>query len=197
MPLKHLAHYAKLSFRMLICPLPPKGGISSLCVASAALWRRVLDFFEKALKKAEHLPPSLYPHHLRDYLTQQWEEHISSRMMREQWGDEETMTTKLKRRRLEWLGHLVRMTPERIPKITQFSWLPQTRPQGDPRRRWRDLVKSDLKAIGIQERGWYEEAQHRKQWNVTCNEEVSRHQHDQQRRREMAPCDVKCSVCGR
>ena len=45
---------------------------------------------------------------------QQWEEHISSRMMREQWGDEETITTKLMRRRLEWLGHLARMTPERI-----------------------------------------------------------------------------------
>ena len=90
--------------------------------------------------------------------TQQWEEDISSRMMREQWGDEETITTKLMRRRLEWLGHLARMTPERIPKITLFSWLPQTRPQGGPRRRWRDLVKSDLKAVGIQERGWYEEA---------------------------------------
>ena len=127
------------------------------------------------------------------------------------------------------------MTPKRIPKITRFSWPPQTRPQGGPRRRWRDLVKSDLKAVGIQERGWceeaqhrklwyvgiqkrgwceeaqhrkhwyvgiqergwYEEAQYRKHWYVTCNGGLSRHQHDQQRRREMAPCDVKCSVCGR
>ena len=89
--------------------------------------------------------------------TQQWEEHISSRIMREQWGDEETITTKLMRRRQEWLGHLARMTPERIPKISLFSWLPQTRPQGGPGR-WRDLVRSDLKAVEIQERGWYEEA---------------------------------------
>ena len=133
MPLKHLAHYTKLSLRMLICSLLPKGwyirsvccqccsmeesvgisglcvvsaalwrrvlvyqacvlsvllyggecwyirsvccqccsmeesvGISGLCVVSAALWRRVLDAFEKA--KGEHLPPSLHPHHLRDYL---------------------------------------------------------------------------------------------------------------------------------
>ncbi len=27
-----------------------------------------MDFFEKAPKKAEHLPPSQYLHHLRDYL---------------------------------------------------------------------------------------------------------------------------------
>ena len=58
-------------------------------------------------------------------------------------------------------------------------------------------MKSDLKAAGIQERGWCEEAQHRKHWYVTCNGGLSRHQHDQQRRREMAPRDVKCSVCGR
>ena len=57
--LKHLAHYAKLSLRMIICPLPPKGcyirpvscqgcskesvAISGLCVVSAAL-RRVLVY---------------------------------------------------------------------------------------------------------------------------------------------------------
>ena len=58
-------------------------------------------------------------------------------------------------------------------------------------------MKSDLKVVGIQERGWYEEAQHRKQWYVTCNKGLSRQQLDQQRRREMATRDVKCSVCGR
>ena len=31
---------------------------------------------------------------------------------------------------------------------------------------------------------------------MTCNEGLSRHQHDQKRRREIAPHDVKCSVCG-
>ena len=58
-------------------------------------------------------------------------------------------------------------------------------------------MRSDLKAVGIQERGWFEEAQHRKEWYVACNEGLSRQQYDQQRRREMAPYDVKCSVYGR
>ena len=89
------------------------------------------------------------------------------------------------------------MIPEKIPKITMFSWFPQTRPQGGPRKKWRDLVKPDLKDVGIQVRGWYEEAQHRKQWYVTCNEGLSRYQYDQQRGREMVPCDVKCSMYGR
>ena len=55
-------------------------------------------------------------------------------------------------------------------------------------------MKNDLKAVRILERRWYEEAQHRKQWYVTCNERLSRRQHDQQRRREMVPCDVSV-VC--
>ena len=111
-----------------------------------------MDSFEKAQKKAEHLPPSLHPHHLRDYLhTTMGGAHFlqDNEIEVERQGNH---TTKLMRKCLEWLGHLARMTPERIPKITLSSWFPLTRPQVGPRRRWRDLVKSDLKAVGIQER---------------------------------------------
>ena len=128
---------------------------------------------------------------------QQWEEHISSEKTREQWGDEDTITIKLLKRRLEWLGHLARMPPERIPKITLFSWLPQNRPQGGPRRRWRDLVKKDLKATGLRERGWYEEALHRKKWYQIYNEGLLHHQHERRRENKMAAKNIKCSVCGR
>ena len=60
------------------------------------------------------------------------------------WGDPET-TTKVQKRRLEWLGHLARMPEHRMPKITLFSWLPQTRPCCGPR----DVVKKDMKDVGI------------------------------------------------
>ena len=93
---------------------------------------------------------------------QQWEQRISSATVRERWGDMETITTKLMCRRLEWLGHLARMPDQRLPKMCLFSWLPQTRPQGGPRRRWRDLVKTDLKAVGVSDGCWYSEAQDRK-----------------------------------
>ena len=59
---------------------------------------------------------------------QQREEHISLEALRERWDDVETITTKLQKRRLEWLGHLARMPDCRMPKIALFSWLPQTRP---------------------------------------------------------------------
>ena len=38
--------------------------------------------------------------------TQQWEQHITSARMRDLWGDQETMDTKIAKRRLEWLGHV-------------------------------------------------------------------------------------------
>ena len=38
------------------------------------------------------------------------------------------------------------------------SWLPQPRPRCGPRTRWRDVVRKDLKDIGVKEDDWYEEA---------------------------------------
>ena len=84
----------------------------------------------------------------------QWEEHISSVVVREQWGDVETIEAKLMQRRLEWLGHLARMKDHRLSKICLFGWLHQTWPCGGPQRRWRDLAKKDLKAMQVGE-DWY------------------------------------------
>ena len=56
----------------------------------------------------------------------QWEERITSRKTREQWGDQETITVKLMKRHLEWLGHLARMLDHHIPKKTLFSTSPTT-----------------------------------------------------------------------
>ena len=64
----------------------------------------------------------------------------------------------VKRRRLEWLGHIARMPDNRIPKKVLFGWLQQPRPQGGPRRRWKDIIRQDLKDIGIDEGQWHNEA---------------------------------------
>ena len=85
----------------------------------------------------------------------------------ERWGDVETTSDKVTKRRLEWLGHLARMPDHRLPKYLLFGWLPQPRPRGGPRRRWRDVVWKDLKNIGVGEDDWYEEA--RGSRARTCN----------------------------
>ena len=82
---------------------------------------------------------------------QQWKQHITSQEVRQRWGDSKTVTDMVALRRLEWLGHLARMNASRTPRKCLFGWLPQPRPRGGPRKRWRDVVKSDLRERGIDE----------------------------------------------
>ena len=72
---------------------------------------------------------------------------------------------------LEWLGHVAKMPENRTPKICLFSWLPQPRPRGGPRLRWRDVVWRDLRAMNVSEERWYDEATvSRARWRNTCRE---------------------------
>ena len=127
----------------------------------------------------------------------QWEERISSAMVREQWGDVKTIETKMVRRRLEWLAHLARMPDHRLPKICLFGWLPQTRPCGGPRRRWRDVVKRDLKVVGMNVCNWYSEAQDRGKWRAAWNQSLIENQQANETRRSGAEKNVVCVECGR
>ena len=127
----------------------------------------------------------------------QWEERISSTMVREQWGDVETIETKLVKRHLEWLGQLARMQDHRLPKICLFRWLPQTRPCGGPRRRWRDLVKRYLKAVGMCDGSWYSAAQYRAKWREAWSQGTSEHQQAQEAMQLEAEKNVVCTECGR
>ena len=78
--------------------------------------------------------------------------------VRRQWGDKETSTEKIQRRRLEWQGHLARIPDHRILKSTLFGWLPQPRPHSGMRKRWRDVIRKDLKDIEMNENESYTEA---------------------------------------
>ena len=55
--------------------------------------------------------------------------------VRSSWGNEECIDQMIKRRRLEWLGHIAYMPDNRIPRKVLFGWLQQPRSQGGPRRR--------------------------------------------------------------
>ncbi len=105
----------------------------------------------------------------------QWEESITSSAVREQWGDVEIIETKLMRRRLVWLGHLSRMRAHRLPKLCLFGWLPQKRPCGGPRRRWRDMIKKDLQAVQVGD-DWYNVAQDRGKWRSAWRLNLIKHQ---------------------
>ena len=127
---------------------------------------------------------------------QQWQQHITSQMTREQWGDLETVETKVVKHRHEWLGHLARMPDHRIPKQTLFGWLPQPRLQGGPQRRWRDLIRRDLKAVGVPEEEWYVAALSRASWHETYRQGLE-HRDQQQPNLVQPQSQVQCPVCRR
>ena len=117
--------------------------------------------------------------------------------VRRRWGDTETVAEKTQRRRLEWLGHLARMPDHRIPKSTLFGWLPQPRPRCGTRKRWRDVIRKDLKDIEMNENTWYTEAtESREGWKAKCSLGIGRNTEAQTSQRGNTQ-EVECDVCFR
>ena len=77
----------------------------------------------------------------------------------------ETLEDIVSSQRLRWLGHLARMTDERIPKKILFGWLPNRRPGHGPKLRWQDKVRSDMKRFHIDEKNWFKIA---RVWSNAC-----------------------------
>ena len=80
------------------------------------------------------------------------------------------------------------MPSERIPQILLFGLLPTAslHPPGDPRKRWKDCVSADLKALNAVE-GWYDLVDSRPDCRgmYRCSEP------------EPPPPTVHCQVCDR
>ena len=131
---------------------------------------------------------------------QQRTQRISAREILRRWGDIEPVSDRVLKRRLEWLGHLARMPDQRMPKAALFGWLPQPRPRGGPRRRWRDVIKKDLKQIDVEEDEWYEEAcRSRAGWRALCRDAVESRTEAQTGATCTEPQqrNVECTVCHR
>jgi hypothetical protein len=78
------------------------------------------------------------------------------------------IVTEIKVRRLEWLGHVVRMEYTCLPKMV-FNAKPESRHGvGRPRLRWLDDVEADIKALGVKR--WRIKAQDRKEWSAILRE---------------------------
>ena len=106
---------------------------------------------------------------------------------------------KVRKKCLEWLGHLARKPDHRLPKSMLFSWLPKSCPRGGPRKRGRDVVRRDLKEIGVEKDEWFEEARRsRAEWRVMYRLGMERYSEEEP---VQAPVvtgrNVVCAVCSR
>ena len=74
----------------------------------------------------------------------------------------------IKSNRLRWLGHVVRMHDERLPKMIMNARMEGRRLRGRPRRRWMEDVQEDIASLGV--RNWKTMASDRVQWKTVVRE---------------------------
>ena len=77
---------------------------------------------------------------------------------------------KIKRRRIRWLGHILRIIPELIPKIAAIRWTPAgRRRQGRAKITWRLTIQTELKEMGLTWGDAQQTANDRNRWRKIAN----------------------------
>src|SRR3984885_2110199 len=89
-------------------------------------------------------------HHrwLRRILHVSWRDKVKNDTIRRITG-QETMENIIRKRRLRWMGHVIRMDEARIAKQV-MNWKPEgRRGRGRPRKNWPGTIKEDLKCMDM------------------------------------------------
>lgn len=63
--------------------------------------------------------------------------------------NEPDIVNAVKRMRIQWIGHVTRMTPNTLTQRVFNSTPTTTRPRGRPRKRWLDDVFQDLQKLNV------------------------------------------------
>jgi len=79
---------------------------------------------------------------------------------------------------LRWVGHVVRMPDTRIPKQVFYGQLMANRRlPGGPIRRYKDSLKTNLKACGIPTRELVDAPLNKSAWRSRCHDAVTNFEH--------------------
>ena len=80
------------------------------------------------------------------------------------------VSTIMKKQRLRWYGHMLRMKDGRLPRLL-YHWDPTTiggkRKQGRQRQRWQDTCSRDLASIGLTLQETENTVSNREEWRMT------------------------------
>ena len=181
--------------------------MSRLCHQYTDVRERVLDNLCPSGKTAEHAPSSVSTPSLACSLerknSQQGDIAMSSSC---------SMQVSLLKWRLRWLGHVRRMDEGRIPKDILYGLISEgKRRRGRPLLHYRDVIRFDLLAAGIDLATWETSAFDRPTWRRVVTDgarrfEARRHEEeDANRAKEKRRAEEKldlgdefaCDRCGR
>ena len=102
--------------------------------------------------------------HLRSIMRITWMDKVTNKEILERTGLEDLLI----RKNLRWTGHLMRMSPDRLPKHVLYSQLSSGhRKRGRPRLRFKDTIKRNLKLRDIKIDSWTSLSQQRDKWRAT------------------------------
>ncbi|XP_068741872.1 uncharacterized protein [Montipora capricornis] len=109
---------------------------------------------------------------LRPIIGIHWSDKVPNTQVLERAGLT-NMFTLLRQRRLEWLGHVRRMEDESIPKDILYGKLASgKRTLGGPQLRYKDVCKSDMKALDINTESWEDAAADRNKWRCVLRKQL-------------------------
>ena len=109
---------------------------------------------------------------LRRILGITWQQKITNEEVLRRTGLT-TMYFTLSQRRLRWLGHILRMNTERIPKFLLYGELiVGKRNRGRPKLRFKDVCKRDLESLNIGTNDWELLANDRAKWRSTIHKRL-------------------------
>ena len=104
--------------------------------------------------------------HLRSIMRITWMDKVTNKEILERTGL--PSMEDLIRKNLRWTGHLMRMSPDRLPKQVLYSQLSSgQRKRGRPRLRFKDTIKRNLKLRDIKIDSWTSLSQQRDKWRAT------------------------------
>ena len=121
--------------------------ILSVLLYGAATWTT----YKKHLQKLE----SFHHRCLRKILKVSWSDFVPTTevLTRAKMSSIESFIITM---RLKWIGHVRRMPDERLPKKMLNSMLAEgVRVRGKPAKRWKDVIKGDMKDYGIDQKNWW------------------------------------------
>ncbi|KAK2176042.1 hypothetical protein NP493_690g01013 [Ridgeia piscesae] len=104
--------------------------------------------------------------HLRSIMRITWMDKVTHKDIFERTGLP-SMEDLLIRKNLRWTGHLMRMSPDRLPKQILYSQLSSGhRKRGRPRLLFKDTIKRNLKLRDIKTDSWISLSQQRDKWRA-------------------------------
>ena len=119
--------------------------------------------YRKQVKKLH----SFMMRHLRSIMRITWMDKVTNKEILECTGLP-SMEDLLIRKNLRWTGHLMRMSPDRLPKQVLYSQLSSGhRKRGRPRLQFKDTTKRNLKMNDIKIDSWTSLSQYRDKWRAT------------------------------